>query len=161
MEDSMVGMGSPGPFPTSPGFPQPPAPNLVPEPLKTSLDHPPQTPLGPKLPITYSLSHPGPPISRLSLPALPHPCPWLWGERSLTFRDRQDNLAEGPAPQLVLSQDAELVLGVGLQPWHKDVSGPHGHRQGHPIVMGPVRTLGPGGHEEMGIPHELERLGKD
>lgn len=57
---------------------------------------------------------------------LPHPHPRSspsffyavqgWGP--LTFWYRQDNLAEGPAAQLILSKDTELVLSMGLQPWH-------------------------------------------
>lgn len=39
-----------------------------------------------------------------------------WGP--LTFWYRQDNLAEGPTAQFILSKDTELVLNMGLQPWH-------------------------------------------
>lgn len=39
-----------------------------------------------------------------------------WGP--LTFRYRQDNLAERPTAQLILSKDTELVLSMGLQSWH-------------------------------------------
>lgn len=116
-------------------------PTILPEPLRQAwimLHKPLWTPSCP------APSHPPTQAPHIQLlPAPPHPHLLLGRERSLTFRGRQDDLAEGPAAQLVLSQDTELVLGVGLQPWHKEVSGPHGHRQGQPVVVGSVRTLGP------------------
>lgn len=63
-------------------------------------------------------------MSRIfSLPSPPEatsaPCTALpFPESCSTFRDSQHNLTEGPAAQLVLGEDAELVGGVGLQTPH-------------------------------------------
>lgn len=56
-----------------------------------------------------------------------------------------DDLAEGAAAQLVLSQHAELVARVWLQVLHQEVLSPRRHRQRHPIVVGTGWVLHPGG----------------
>lgn len=101
-QTGMMEIGFPAPCqpPQTSTFPK--AHTHSPRALKTSLDRLPQTPLDPKLPSTSAHSHPGPPISRISPTALLHPC-LSSGQWSLTFRGRQDDLTERPAPQPVLS----------------------------------------------------------
>lgn len=93
------------PTPLSPPpLPPSPCPDILPEPLKTNLNHVPQTPMDPQEAAQHLFSLP-PRSSHIPVfPTSPlPPCQLLWGLRSRTFRGRQDDLAEGPAAQLVLS----------------------------------------------------------
>ena len=150
------------PFP-SPGYP--PNPGIEPWSSTLQVDSLPSEPPGksfhkplvpsysPRAPKVKSGSssinpsgHSHPAHRHLDLPRSPSPSlSAALRKSSLTFRGRQDNLAEGPAPQLVLSEDTELVLCVGLQARHEEEGRAHGHCQGYPVVVGSVRTLCPGG----------------